>query len=207
MFRFGGRTEFEGEQTRRTNRIDGNLSASRVTPTWKMNFRANVNFNRREIDLADDSTFRGPENRLGVQRTDRIFAVRGIGPSECRGRFARSSATTRASGSRSRRAIEYSFFPYAEATRRAFTVFLPDRARPPGVHRENRLREVAGNALGTGARSRVLPAPAMGRRLHPPGGVAFHPRHEPVQTSRWRGTWTSASPAASASAARRTFPG
>ena len=57
VFRLGGRTELNGEQTRRTNQVNGNWSASRVTPTWKMNFRANLEYNRREIDLADDSTF------------------------------------------------------------------------------------------------------------------------------------------------------
>jgi hypothetical protein len=67
VFRFGGRTELNGEQTRRTNQVNGNLSASRVTPTWKMNFRANLNFNHREIDLANDSTFVD-------QRTDWVSA-------------------------------------------------------------------------------------------------------------------------------------
>ena len=57
VFRLGGRTEINGEKTRQTRRMDGNFSASRVTPTWKMNFRGNINYNQREIELTDGSAF------------------------------------------------------------------------------------------------------------------------------------------------------
>ncbi|MYA63505.1 MAG: hypothetical protein F4139_14505 [Gemmatimonadetes bacterium] len=122
VFRLGGRTELEGEQTRRTNQINGNWSASRVTPTWKMNFRANMQFNRREIDLADDSTFVD-------QRTDWGFTELiaysladhwSIGLEGEARKVVRFNQTFRIELTP---ALEYSFFPYEEATRRSFTVF------------------------------------------------------------------------------------
>lgn len=122
VFRFGGRTELNGEQTRRTNQVNGNLSASRVTPTWKMNFRANLNFNHREIDLANDSTFVD-------QRTDWGFSELiayslsdhwSVGVEGEARKIVRFNQTFRVELTP---ALEYSYFPYEEATRRAFTVF------------------------------------------------------------------------------------
>ena len=122
VFRLGGRTELNGEQTRRTNQVNGNWSASRVTPTWKMNFRANLEYNRREIDLADDSTFVD-------QRTDWGFSELiaysladhwSIGIEGEARKIVRFNQTFRIEFTP---ALEYSFFPYEEATRRSFTVF------------------------------------------------------------------------------------
>ena len=122
VYRLGGRTELNGEQTRRTNQINGNMSASRVTPTWKMNFRANVNYNRREIDLSNDSTFMD-------QRTDWGFSELiaysladhwSIGIEGEARKIVRFNQTFRIEATP---ALEYSFFPYEEATRRSFTVF------------------------------------------------------------------------------------
>ncbi len=122
VFRLGGRTELNGEQTRQTRRIDGNFSASRVTPTWKMNFRGNVNYNQREIDLADESTFTDSRTDWGFSELIAYSLADhwSIGfQGEVR-RIVRFNQDFRAEITP---ALEYSFFPYEEATRRSLTVF------------------------------------------------------------------------------------
>lgn len=122
VFRLGGRTELSGEQTRRNNQINGNWSASRVTPTWKMNFRANLNFNRREIDLADDSTFTDQRTDWGFSELIAYSLAEhwSIGIEGEARKIVRFNQTFRVELTP---ALEYSFFPYEEATRRSFTVF------------------------------------------------------------------------------------
>jgi len=122
VFRLGGRTELEGEKTRRTNRIDGYVSASRVTPAWKMNFRANMNHNRREIDLADDSTFSDRRTDWGFG-TLVAYSLAGHWSVGVRGDVRKIVRFNQSFRVEVTPAIEYSFFPYEEATRRAFTVF------------------------------------------------------------------------------------
>ncbi len=122
VFRLGGRTEVDGEQTRRTNQINGNMSASRVTPTWKMNFRANLNYNRREIDLSDDSTFMDQRTDWGFSELVAYSVADhwSIGVEGEARKTVRFNQTFRVEMTP---ALEYSLFPYEEATRRAFTVF------------------------------------------------------------------------------------
>ena len=180
VFRLGGRTELDGEQTRRTNQMNGNMSASRVTPTWKMNFRANLDYNRREIDLANDSTFMD-------QRTDWGFSELiaysladhwSIGIEGEARKIVRFNQTFRVEATP---ALEYSFFPYQEATRRSFTVFYKIGPAYRRYIEKTVFWDNGRDALGAGTGSRALPAPAVGRRFHPSAGVAFPPRHRPLQ--------------------------
>jgi len=122
VFRLGGRTELNGEQTRQTRRIDGNFSASRVTPTWKMNFRGNVNYNQREIDLADESTFTDSRTDWGFSHLI-AYSLAEHWSVGVQGEMRRIVRFNQAFRAEMTPALEYSFFPYEEATRRALTVF------------------------------------------------------------------------------------
>ena len=122
VFRLGGRTELQGEQTRRTQRIDGNFSASRVTPTWKMNFRGNVNYNQREIDLADESTFSDSRTDWGFSHLI-AYSLADHWSVGVQGEMRRIVRFNQAFRAEITPALEYSFFPYEEATRRALTLF------------------------------------------------------------------------------------
>ena len=122
VFRLGGRTELNGEQTRQTRRIDGNFSASRVTPTWKMNFRGNVNYNQREIDLADESTFTDSRTDWGFSHLI-AYSLADHWSIGVQGEMRRIVRFNQAFRAEMTPALEYSFFPYEEATRRALTVF------------------------------------------------------------------------------------
>lgn len=122
VYRVGGNAEFDGEQTRRTTSVNGNFNASRVTPVWKMNFRGNVNFNRREIDLAEGNKFVDERTDWGVSElVAYAFATHwSVGLQGEARRIRRFNQKFRVELTP---ALEYSFFPYEEATRRALTAF------------------------------------------------------------------------------------
>jgi len=52
VFRLNANADLDGEATRTTRQLEGGFSASRVTPTWKLNFRGNLTFNARDIEHA-----------------------------------------------------------------------------------------------------------------------------------------------------------
>ena len=120
VFRVWGGAEIEGEETRRTDQISGNVGASRVTPELKAIFRAGADFNRREIELPDDSTFR--DRRIDWSLV--AFLASSLADRWSAGfrgdlrRILRYNQSFRAEGTA---LLEYGFFPYAEATRRSLT--------------------------------------------------------------------------------------
>lgn len=122
VFRLGGNTEVNGEQTRQTTQIRGNASASRVTGTWKMNFRGDFNINRREIDLPDDGTFTDERTDWGVSELV-VYSLADHWSIGVEGEVRRLTRVNQKFRWEITPALEYSFFPYEEATRRAFTLF------------------------------------------------------------------------------------
>lgn len=122
VFRLGGNAEVDGEETRRTRSVNGNFNASRVTLAWKMNFRGNVNFNRREIDLAEGDQFVDERTDWGFSELIAYaFARRwSVGVQGEVRRIRRFNQSFRAELTP---ALEYSVFPYEEATRRSLTAF------------------------------------------------------------------------------------
>lgn len=122
VFRLGGQAELDGEETRRTKRVNGSFSASRVTPTWKMNFRSNVRFNRREIDLTDDPTFIDQRTDWGLRHLV-AYSLAQHWSVGVQGEVSRATRFNQEFRAEFTPALEYSFFPYEEATRRALTAF------------------------------------------------------------------------------------
>lgn len=122
VFRLGGRTEINGEQTRQTRRMDGNFSASRVTPTWKMNFRGNINYNQREIELTDAPTFVDSRTDWGFGHLV-AYSLADHWSVGVQGEMRRIVRFNQAFRAEMTPALEYSFFPYEEATRRSLTLF------------------------------------------------------------------------------------
>jgi hypothetical protein len=121
VFRFNGSGNLDGESTRSTTRLNGSFSANRVTPTWKMNFNGNVNFNRIDIEL-EDGNFIDTRTDWGFNPLI-VYSVAdhwSIGLQGQSGRLTRFNQDFRAELTA---AVEYSVFPYDEATRRALTFF------------------------------------------------------------------------------------
>ena len=121
VFRLNGNANFEGEQTRSERRLSGGLNASRVTPTWKLNFNSNINYQRREFDLSDglftDTRVDWGFNPLVVYALAPHWSV------GFQGQVARMVRVNQAFRAEFTPALEYSVFPYEEATRRSLTFF------------------------------------------------------------------------------------
>jgi hypothetical protein len=121
VFRLNGSGNLDGESTRSTTRLNGSFSANRVTPTWKMNFNGNINYNRVDIEL-DRGNFLNVRTDWGFNPLI-VYSVAdhwSIGIQGQAGRMTRFNQNFRVEVTP---AIEYSVFPYDEATRRAFTFF------------------------------------------------------------------------------------
>ncbi len=119
-FRVGASGDLDGESTRETIRVNSNWSASRVTPTWKQSYSGRASFSRQEIERSDSSIFID-------QRTDWtfnalvVYAVAehwSVGFRSLSGRLTRFNQDLRLAITPS---VEFSFFPYEEATRRSLT--------------------------------------------------------------------------------------
>jgi hypothetical protein len=121
-FRVGGNGNYEGESTSENLRLNTSASASRVTPTWKLSYNGRVNFQRQEYQRSDST-------RLVVIRTDwnvdalTVYTLAdrwSVGINANAARMTRYNQDFRLSVAP---ALEYSFFPYEEATRRSLTVY------------------------------------------------------------------------------------
>ncbi len=121
VFRINGNANVDGEETRETRRLFGSFNASRVSPTWKVNFNGNFNNSRQEFELTD-GTFVDTRTDWGFSQlvTYAVAEHWSIGFTSEVARMTRVNQGFRAEITP---AIEYSLFPYDEATRRALTVF------------------------------------------------------------------------------------
>lgn len=121
VFSLNGNANRDSEETSTTMQFNGGFNASRVTPTWKLNFNTFVNHRRlrRELstgtfnDIRTNWTF----NQLAAYSIAEHWSVGVVGSV---GKSVSDNQRLRADISP---AIEYSFFPYDEATRRSLTAF------------------------------------------------------------------------------------
>lgn len=122
VFRLNGSGNLDGEETRKTERLNGSFNASRVSPTWKLNFRGNVNFSRQEFQLSDDRVFRDSRTDWGFNQLV-VYAVAEHWSVGVQGQMARMTRFNQNLRVEVTPALEFSVFPYEEATRRSLTVF------------------------------------------------------------------------------------
>ena len=121
VFRINGNMNLDGEETRKNTRFNGSVNASRVTPTWKLNFNANGNYEDiyRRLSSGDfeetqvDWGFRQLTAYSVADHWSVGLLTQAVRMTEFNTDF-RWEVTP---------AIEYSFFPYEEATRRSLTAF------------------------------------------------------------------------------------
>ena len=121
VFSLRGTPRITGEKTRSVRRVNLNASASRVTPDWKSSISIWTVMIRTEIDLPDGDVYLddfrayGTDHFLGYSLADHWS----VGVQSQVRTHRRLNQEVRAQISP---ALEYSFFPYEEATRRALTV-------------------------------------------------------------------------------------
>ena len=121
-FRINANSNIQGEETEREIEFNGNLRANRVTPTWKLNLFGGINYEDIEIELSDGSLFEEATvewnfNPLVVYSVAEHWSI-GL-----QGRAGRRRNQNQRLLVEMTPALEYSFFPYDEATRRSLTAF------------------------------------------------------------------------------------
>ena len=102
-------------------RIGGSVSANRTTEDWKFNLRFNGNYNESVFELTDGSEVESTRESYGSNG----LLVKSVGDHWGVGAFVtanRASFTNEAFRFRFTPAVEYNIFPYAESSRRQFTV-------------------------------------------------------------------------------------
>jgi hypothetical protein len=121
VFRIEGNGNYQSESAQREWRIGGSFQGSRVSPTWKQNYRFNYNkrSQRRELssgEFVDNRYDWGLNWRVSYALAEHVSA--GFS-----GNVGRNTSRNQDVWGQINPAVEYSFFPYQEATRRSLTAF------------------------------------------------------------------------------------
>ena len=120
VFRTRFNVRLESEEREDTKSLSGSFSANRTTDLWKMRIGVNSNYREDTFELTD-STFTNVrrDNALDARFIRSVGEHMGIGlgGSALTSSFRNQNLTARMAP-----AIEYNVFPYAESTRRQFTV-------------------------------------------------------------------------------------
>ncbi len=122
FFRLGGNVQLEGEDLQNSREVNGFFSADRVTPEWifGFNFRFGSDYVRFERD--DGTVFENTQNdySTSLEIVKAIADHWSLGLTGSTGQQPRFNQDFRWEVFPG---IEYSYFPYVEATRRALTAF------------------------------------------------------------------------------------
>jgi len=121
-FRVNGSGSVDGEETEETRRLSTGASATRVTPTWKLDFDGSVNFSRRRQDLDDGEVFRDENTDWALTQLV-VYTVADHWSVGTRSEARKSRNVNQRLRLAFEPAIEYSVFPYEQATRRSLTAF------------------------------------------------------------------------------------
>ena len=124
VFSVGARSNLDGESSRKYRNYGGNFSANRTTALFKIRVSVNGSYNEDEYTYptdTGDTTITSIRKSYGLN----LLAVRSFGDHWSAGfqSYANSATFGNVSlGLNGGPALEYSFFPYVEATRRSLVV-------------------------------------------------------------------------------------
>ena len=121
VYRISGSGSVRGEESYKRNRMTGSLSMSKVTAANKFSFYGRADYNESKFDIDDGSL-------VSITRSWRGSStyVKSISPHWSVGGEAYISSSSYSNIDLSvtgRPAVEYSYFPYAEANKRQLTFF------------------------------------------------------------------------------------
>ena len=122
VFRVSARGEYDAESQREERELRAGFNASRVTPTWMQRYNGNFTNRRQEVELSDSSRFIDDRYDWGVS-TRVVYALAQHWSVGVRSNIGRNTRNNQSIWGQVNPAIEYSFFPYEEATRRSLTAF------------------------------------------------------------------------------------
>jgi hypothetical protein len=122
VFRLNGNVNRNAEETSKNWQFNGGFNASRVTPTWKLSTNSFLNYRRIYRQLSGGREFRDYplDWRVGQLVAYSIAEHWSLGATA---EVARQTQNNRQIQVTFNPAVEYSFFPYEEATRRSLTLF------------------------------------------------------------------------------------
>ena len=121
VFRLNGNVNRNAEETSKNWQFNGGFNASRVTPTWKLNTNSFLNYRRIYRKLSSGEFRDYPLDwRVGQLVAYSIAEHWSVGATA---ELARQTQNNRQIQLTFNPTIEYSFFPYEEATRRSLTLF------------------------------------------------------------------------------------
>ncbi|TVP78358.1 MAG: hypothetical protein EA352_02125, partial [Gemmatimonadales bacterium] len=118
-FRFGLSGNLDLQERRSERRLNPSFGGDRVTDDWKFNFSLWANLRRQRIELADGREVRNDQDswRMGG------LAVRSVTPHisvGVDGRARNAISSNQRTRVEFRPAVEWNYYPYAEANRRQF---------------------------------------------------------------------------------------
>ena len=123
VFRIEANGNFDGESSRTESNLRGNFRASRVSPTWSQRYDANYNrYSRRDEYDDGRDPFIYHRNDWGASWRV-VYALAEHFSTGFSGNVGRNTRNNQDFWGQFNPAVEYSFFPYEEATRRSLTAF------------------------------------------------------------------------------------
>jgi hypothetical protein len=122
VFRVSSNGSYQGETSRRDWRVSGNVNADRVSPTWKQSYSANYNRRSNRIDFDDRPSVIDNRHDWGVNWRV-VYSLAEHVSLGVSGNVGRNTSNNQDIWGQFNPAVEYSFFPYEEATRRSLTAF------------------------------------------------------------------------------------
>jgi hypothetical protein len=124
-FRVGFNGNLDGEQSRDSYRVSNSLSANRTTEAWKVNFSVNGSYNEQSftypVATDRDTTIVSIRRNYGANGLV-VKSVSGHMSAGVRGNVSTSTFGNTKLQVSLMPALEYNIFPYAESTRRQFTM-------------------------------------------------------------------------------------
>jgi hypothetical protein len=121
-FRVNASGNINGESTRKSFQVSTGFNASRVTPAFKTSMNGSWNMNRQEITRTNGTVFVDERLNWSVN-TQAVFAVAPHWSAGFSGGPARMTQQNQKLRVQVNPAVEYSYYPYEEATRRSLAVF------------------------------------------------------------------------------------
>ena len=124
VYNIRGQADMEKEQRQSDLEINGSFSANRVTDQWKIGISAFGELNRNRVEFERDDIVQRRTARRD-EYSGGAVVIKSIGPHWGAGAQATAGSSTFQNirlATRGGAAVEYSFWPYAEATRRQFTL-------------------------------------------------------------------------------------
>ena len=119
VFRVNGGASIDGESTRSNTEIEGGFAAWRTAPDWKFSISGGMAHNRLRIELSE-GLFTDNRTRWNLD-TRLVYSLAehwSVGVMGSAGRFLTYNLNRRLAVTPT---LEFSVFPYEEATRRSFT--------------------------------------------------------------------------------------